>query len=63
MPLKFTENEKSGVSEGKKGVKRGENDENYHLRKLLFLPKNLEEWWRKSYLCNRNLLVNREKLW
>ncbi len=50
MSLKFTENEKSGCQKGKKGVKRGENDENYHLRKLLFLPKNLEEWWRKSYL-------------
>ncbi len=39
MPLKFTENAKSGCQKGKKGVKRGENDENYHLRKLLFCPK------------------------
>ncbi len=60
MSLKFTENAKKRLSEGEKG---GENDENYHLLKLLFLPKNLEEWWRKSYLCKRNLLVNREKLW
>ena len=36
MSLKFTENEKSGCQKGKRGVKRGENDENYHLLKLPF---------------------------
>ena len=34
MSLKFTENAKSGCQKGKKGVKRGENDENY-----FFCPK------------------------
>ena len=36
MILKFTENAKKWLLKGEKGVKKGENDENYLLLKLPF---------------------------